>query len=359
MPFTSLESIHAALPFVVTLVIIVFTLLVSHWLLLERPTLTTEARLPRQIAMGLLTFAAIVILILVGTTREQNDTQGQLLELLGLIVTAVIALASTTFVANAMAGILLRSVRSFRPGDFVRVADDFGRVTERGLFHTEIQTEDRDLVTLPNLTLVSNPVRVVRSSGTIVSAVVSLGYDIPRRELEPLLIEAAETAELEDPFVQVLDLGDFSVSYRIAGFLKEVKQVVTVRSQLRKRILDTLHENGIEIASPTIMNQRPVGADTLFIPKRSVAPEPEPPNDQPAPEEMMFDKAESAERLAALEQEQETLLAGIKELESQRDQADEAEQPALAREIQAEQRRAKEIAAELAHAEDGATEDRD
>lgn len=350
---------QVALPFVVTLVIVVFALLVSNWLLLERPTLTTEARLPRQIAMVLLSFAAIVVLILVGTTSEQNETQGQLFELLGLIVTAVIALASTTFVANAMAGILLRSVRSFRPGDFVRVADDFGRVTERGLFHTEIQTEDRDLVTLPNLTLVSNPVRVVRSSGTIVSAVVSLGYDIPRREVEPLLIDAAEAAELEDAFVQVLDLGNFSVSYRIAGLLKEVKQVVTVRSQLRKRILDTLHENGIEIASPTIMNQRPVGADTVFIPRRPVAPEPEPSSDQPAPEEMMFDKAESAERQAGLEEEQETLQASIKELEGRRNLADEAEQPALDRELQAQQRRTEEIADELAQAASGPEGDGD
>jgi len=37
------------------------------------------------------------------------------------------------------------------------VGDYFGRVTERGLFHVEIQTEDRDLATLPNMFLVSQP----------------------------------------------------------------------------------------------------------------------------------------------------------------------------------------------------------
>ena len=63
-------------------------------------------------------------------------------------------------------------MRNFRPGDFVRVGERLGRVTERGLFHTEIQTEDRDLTTLPNLYLVTNPVTVVRASGTIVSTTV-------------------------------------------------------------------------------------------------------------------------------------------------------------------------------------------
>ena len=63
----------------------------------------------------------------------------------------------------------LRAVRNFRMGDFIRVAEHFGRVSERGLFHTEIQTENRDLTTLPNLFLVTHPVTTIRTSGTIVS----------------------------------------------------------------------------------------------------------------------------------------------------------------------------------------------
>ena len=61
-----------------------------------------------------------------------DTSRGQLLALLGLALTAVIALSSTTFVANAMAGLMLRSVKSFRPGDFIRVGEQSGRVTERG-----------------------------------------------------------------------------------------------------------------------------------------------------------------------------------------------------------------------------------
>ena len=52
--------------------------------------------------------------------------------------------------------------------------DHFGRVSERGLFHTEIQTQDRDLTMLPNLYLVTHPVTAIRSSGTIVSSIVTV-----------------------------------------------------------------------------------------------------------------------------------------------------------------------------------------
>ena len=44
-------------------------------------------------------------------------------------------LSSTTFIGNIMAGLMLRVVRSFRPGDFVHVGDYFGRVSEQSLFH--------------------------------------------------------------------------------------------------------------------------------------------------------------------------------------------------------------------------------
>ncbi len=121
----------------------------------------------------LLTASAVVGVILAVPIAE--SAQEQLLSLLGLLLSAAVALSSTTFIGNAMAGLMLRAVRNFRPGDFLKVGDHFGRVTEQGLLATEIQTEDRDLTTLPNLYLVTQPVKVVRASGTIVSAYVSLG----------------------------------------------------------------------------------------------------------------------------------------------------------------------------------------
>jgi small conductance mechanosensitive channel len=38
-----------------------------------------------------------------------------------------------------------------------------------------------------------------------------------------VVTEAARSAGLEAPFVLILELGDFSVTYRVAGFLAERK----------------------------------------------------------------------------------------------------------------------------------------
>ena len=199
------------LPALTVLALLVVCLPLAHRSLLgERSKVGTEQRLPRQLALLGVTLFGLVLLVI--ALPLETETRGQVLSLAGIAFTAVLTLSSTTFVGNAMAGLMLRSIRSFRPGDYIRVDGSFGRVTERGLFHVEIQTVDRDLTTLPNTFLITHPVKVVRADGTIVSETVSLGYDVSRQRVEALLLQAAERTGLVEPFVQVTELGDYSVA---------------------------------------------------------------------------------------------------------------------------------------------------
>jgi len=240
-----------------------------------------------------------------------EETKGQLLTLFGILLTAVIGLASTTFVGNAMAGLMLKGLRGLGPGDFIRVEGHFGRITDRGLFHTEIQTEDRDLVTLPNLYLVTNPLRILRPSGTVIAAKVSLGYDVGRTRIEAQLVAAAEAAGLQDPFVQLIDLGDFSVVWRAGGILEDLGRIISTRSALRREMLDRLHADGIEIVSPIhAMHRR-------LDPQIPVVPDPDDvasvPESLPI-EQLVFDKADLAASVERLIDKHEGLMAQVDEL---------------------------------------------
>jgi small conductance mechanosensitive channel len=237
------DSIKTMLPAGFALVAAIAVLLAAKFVMNKRLAFASDKRLRSQIIMIGLTLAGLLAIILV--LPISDSSRGQLLSLIGIVLSAAIALSSTTLLGNAMAGLMLRVVRGFRSGDFIRVGDHFGRISEQGLFHVEIQNEDRDLTTLPNLYLVTNPVKVIRSSGTFISASLSLGYDIPHRKIEKLLLDSAVSSGLEDPFVQIIELGDFSITYRVAGLLKEVKQVISTRSRLHAAILDTLHDAGI------------------------------------------------------------------------------------------------------------------
>lgn len=301
-------------------------------------------RLRNQLTITALALLAALVLIL--NLPLEPDTRSDLLSLFGILLSAAIALSATTFLGNAMAGVMLRAVDNFSIGDYVRVGEHFGRISERGLFHVEIQTEERDLMTLPNLHLVTNPVTVVRKTGTIVSAELSLGYDVPRKDIEACLLQAAEEAGLEEPFVQIPTLGDFSVTYRIAGLLTDLKRLISTRTKLRAAALDSLHRASIEIVSPTFMNTRAFRPTDRFIPRTS--PRREEADSESAPEAVVFDKAEAAtveegrrelglveERLGELDQKltgatgdaADVLRKERDELEARREELTEALEP--------------------------------
>jgi small conductance mechanosensitive channel len=282
--------------------------LINHLLLGRHPELGAERKLPRQLGMFGLSLLGVVIIAFSLPVTE--TTRNQVLGLVGLLVSAVFAFSSTTIVANLMAGVMLRVTMPFRAGDFIRVGEHFGRVAERGLLDTEIQCESRELVALPNTFLITHPITVVRSSGTMISTTLSLGYDVHHARVEALLVRAAEEAGLEEPFVQILELGDYSITYRISGLLTEVKKLITARSDLSRKVLDVLHDNDVEIVSPAFMNQRrlPDGARILPTPAAPAVPPP-----QTAAEAIVFDKAEQAEQL---EKQKAQIQEELRELES-------------------------------------------
>ena len=258
---------------------------------------------------------AVIVALIVALPLEA-DVRGQILSLIGVVLTAIIALSSTTFVSNAMAGIMLQATRPFKPGDFILVNGVFGRVTRRALVSTRIQTETRDFTNLPNLLLVTHPVTVQHREGTIIQADVSLGYDIHHSLAEHELLKAAASAGLTDPYVLVAELLDHAVVYRAAGFLEDVVNPLTARSQLRQKMLDELHAAGIEIASPNIVAQRQQSGDTQTLPEKVLAKKVAR-NPAQKPETKIFDRAHAAANTEALREEIREIKAEIDTQEEQ------------------------------------------
>jgi len=303
-------------PVLGTIALVAAGLFFVDWLLKRRWKDNPDAQFRFQLIMLALTFAGFLSVIL--ALPVSIETRGQLLSLIGILLSAAIALSSTTFIGNVMAGIMLKAVKSARPGDFITVADLTGRITEMGLLHTEVQTEFRDLVTLPNLYMVTQPMQVVRSSGTIITAEVSLGYDVSHTDVSRILVEAAAQAGLTDGFVHVRQLGDFSITYRVAGLLEDVKSLISARSRLREAALDALHAAGIEIVSPNFMNTRAISDGQLFIPQptRKAASK-----KATQAEDVAFDKAEDAASAEEIRKSIELVDAEIAALKEQKTDA--------------------------------------
>jgi small-conductance mechanosensitive channel len=330
-----MEPVYQALiqlwPALTTLAGMALLLLAAKWVAARSETDSAGV----GYSLFVLLVVSVAVITLVITLPISDETQGQVLSLLGVVLTAVIALSSTTFVANAMAGLMLRITQPFRVGDFLRVGEQFGRVSRRSLFHTQIQTETRDLATLPNLMLVTNPVTVLHREGTIISADISLGYDVPYTRVEELLLLAATEAGLEKPYVMIKELLDHAVVYMVAGFLGETRTLLSARSRLRAKALEQLHGHGVEIVSPTFMNQRQLDPAHKIIPEQPVLHQYTEPGAEEvreaAPEEKIFDKAEEAANLEEIRQQLGDTRLAMKHNRAQLKGADEETRGALER----------------------------
>ncbi|MBI9071296.1 MAG: mechanosensitive ion channel [Melioribacteraceae bacterium] len=276
--------------FVVVVIIIVFAYIFNNWLFnkkkQEKGTITRQLISVLIFLIGALVFTIALPI--------DHSIKGQIISLIGIVLSAALALSSTTIIGNALAGLMNNSIKNFKLGDFIKIENNFGRVTKKGLFRTEIQTEDRNLTTLPNIYLASQPIKIVRDSGTIISTTVSLGYDINHSTIKKLLLNAAEESGLTEPYVFIETLGDFSITYRVHGILIDINKYFTTHSILNEKVIDNLHKNEIEIVSPAFMNQRQVN-ETRFIP--IIAESKERKTSEQSPEEIVFDKAIKADKI--------------------------------------------------------------
>ncbi len=175
-----------------------------------------------------------------------------------VFVGVVISLGSTGIVNQAMSGLVLMYSRALKPGDYVRVGETEGTVTKLAMLSTKIATTKHEEMTIPNAVMVANGIRnftrLSEGEGLIVHTTVTIGYDVPWRQVEALLLMAADRTtalgKMPPPFVLKRELADFYVDYELNAYLNAPEQRIPVLSELRAQILDAFNEYGVQILSP-------------------------------------------------------------------------------------------------------------
>ena len=175
-----------------------------------------------------------------------------------VVVGVMVSLGSTTIVGQVFSGFMLLYARVFKVGDFVRIGDVEGTVDGQGLFVTRIKTPWNDELSIPNsvvgTSILRNYSRSHDADGPLLSTRVTIGYDVPWRQVEGLLLLAAgRTAGLKRtpaPFVRVWALADFYVEYELDARIERPEDRIAVLTALHGQIQDAFNENGVQIMSP-------------------------------------------------------------------------------------------------------------
>ena len=307
---------------------IVITLLISTLSPFYLKRVRKKEHIPLyQILIFGLTIVGVVLIIILAPfpkpadflTEDSWAIKSTIIGFLGVVISGAIAISATSFLGNAIASLMIRSSNNFRVGDFIRINEFVGAVKKRGLFDVDIQIENRAIISLPNIYVITYPVEVIPREKRIVSADITMGYEIPRQKVEAYLIEAATHIGLSKPYVFVQALLDAAVQYRVIGFSSKTGStaLLTEPSELKKSILDTFHKHQVEMVSPSIGIQRDAG-DTIYIPPIVKVEAKETEAVKTAlPEADIFDKAMQAESIEKAEERLVELDKTIAEVEKE------------------------------------------
>ncbi|MBK9117400.1 MAG: mechanosensitive ion channel family protein [Betaproteobacteria bacterium] len=208
----------------------------------------------RLVTLAVWAFAAVMAYPYI--PGSSTDAFKGLSVLLGLMV----SVGASGLVGQAASGLILMYTKSMRTGDYVRVGDAEGTVIAMGVFTTRVYTGKGEELMLPNATILGSATRNFSRSaqrpGIVLTVDVTIGYDVPWRQVEAMLLAAAQrtSAVRSQPPPRVLNtaLHDFYVAYRLVceAAATGPEERTQAASDLNAAVLDAFNEHGVQIMSP-------------------------------------------------------------------------------------------------------------
>jgi small-conductance mechanosensitive channel len=176
-----------------------------------------------------------------------------------IFIGVLFSLGSSSFLANVIAGYTMTYRRAFHVGDRIQVGDLMGDVTQVGLMVTHLRSVKNEEFVVPNsLILTTNLVNytsLARERGLILHTTVGIGYETPWRQVEAMLLMAAErTPSLlrePAPFILQKSLGDYAVNYELNVYCDTPSAMYQLYTELHRNILDVFNEYNIQIMTPS------------------------------------------------------------------------------------------------------------
>ncbi len=170
----------------------------------------------------------------------------------------IFSLGSTSVIANIVAGYTMTYRRAFKVGDRIRIDQHMGDVVERRLLVTRLRSPKNEEIVVPNSIILNSNVinysALANQAGLILHTTVGIGYETPWRQVEAMLLLAADRTpgllKLPPPFVLQKSLGDFCVTYEINVYCDQPSSMGSLYAGLHRNILDVFNEYGVQIMTP-------------------------------------------------------------------------------------------------------------
>jgi small-conductance mechanosensitive channel len=177
---------------------------------------------------------------------------------ISIFLGVLVSFGSSAAIANVVAGTVMTYMRPFQLGDRVKIADTEGDVIEKTLLVTRVRTPKHVEVTIPNAMVLASHIinysAAAAEGGVILHTTVTIGYDTPWRQVQELLLSAAEKTDgllsTPTPFVLQTALNDFYASYQLNAYTDKPSEMAGLYSAMHANIQDEFQQARVQIMSP-------------------------------------------------------------------------------------------------------------
>ncbi len=201
---------------------------------------------------------AVVAFALVAAYPYIPGSNSQAFKGITLLIGVIFSLGSTALIGNMLSGYTVTYRRVFKPGDRIKVGEHIGDVQDTKLLVTYLRTPKNEIIAVPNSAIINGEVinysTLAQKEGLILHTTVGIGYETSWRQVEAMLLQAAEATpgllREPKPFVLQKELGDFAVTYEINAYCDQPQTMERLYTALHKNILDAFNEYGVQIMTP-------------------------------------------------------------------------------------------------------------
>jgi small-conductance mechanosensitive channel len=216
----------------------------------------------------------VFVLMLVAIFPYLPGSNSPIFRAVAIFLGLLFSLGGTSAISNMVAGLVIIYMRPFKKGDWIKIGEVMGEVTEKNIVVTRLRTIKNEIITLPNSTVLNSHTINYSINGAdlhlILHTTVTIAYDVPWRTIHNLLIDSAlrtgRISKEKEPFVLQTSLDDFYVSYEVNAYTEHPKEMPVIYSELHQNIQDSFNAAGVEIMSPHYRSVRNGNRSTINMP---------------------------------------------------------------------------------------------
>ena len=243
-------------------IVVAGVILLIAWLAWKLTSKATQAILQRteldETAQSFIQTVVRYVLLTIGLVTalaQLGVDTASLLTSLG-VVGLTVGFAARDTLSNIISGLFIFWDRPFIISDLVEIDGKYGRVQDITMRSTRVVTADGRMLAIPNSQIVNTVVASYTNFPHLrleIPFTIGVGEDIGRARAIGLRLLEGDDRYLPEPApkVVVTALNDYNVAMELRVWLKDERDHIEARLELRERLFEALRDDGVEMPFET------------------------------------------------------------------------------------------------------------